>query len=569
MGSLKRIDLFLTCAARIRLRLVLVLTALVTSLSLFAEGEFEEQFRRLRTSEWEFASTNPPLETKTESAKPVLRLTIAQAIEQVIENNVIVQNAKLEIIKADSPELKNESRFTWKALAGVQSAKQVFPDNRNNLFAGTKRSQDRISAGIEKQFRTGTYFKTEVSTLRFDTNAFEDPFNPLTSGLSALAAPPMYTGAISFTLSQELLKYGFGRTEDDKDKLLKNQTLLTRENYINILTQLVVKVLVDYWSLSIIDSQISTYEKVLKNTDEIRSLTRRKQALGLSESFEINQWNQAYLKTESALEKAKVDRMEAERNLVRILNADVGSSIAGVTDLSETLPTGFNLEADKKYALEHRIDYLILKRQREMTKLMFANAEDEDMPSLKATLGYSSLNQNFLSPQENFIARQQMGISYLNNFPQISAEVKMSYPLWDLGVKASIKEAQVNLQSIELQIQQLEQEISQDIDNRYEMLKSSHVLLTDLKKTKKETESFYSGLYSRFKQGRFTAANVKNALDSLAQTELGITQAKINFNINLVRYELAKNSLFEKYGLDIYQILEEVEKRAKVETDKL
>ncbi len=101
----------------------------------------------------------------------------------------------------------------------------------------------------------------------------------------------MYTGAISFTLSQELLKYGFGRTEEDKEKLLKNQTLLTRENYISILTQLVVKVSVDYWSLGIVDSQIVTYENVLKNTEEIRSLTRRKQALGLSESFEVNQWS--------------------------------------------------------------------------------------------------------------------------------------------------------------------------------------------------------------------------------------------------------------------------------------
>lgn len=73
----------------------------------------------------------------------------------------------------------------------------------------------------------------------------------------------------------------------------------------------------------------------------------------------------------------------------------------------------------------------------------------------------------------------------------------------------------------------------------------------------------------RFRQGRYTAVNVKNALDSLANTELAVTQAKINFNINLVRYELAKNSLFEKYGLDLYSILEEVEKRAKLETDKL
>ncbi|WP_411824901.1 TolC family protein [Leptospira sp. 'Mane'] len=522
--------------------------------------------RRYQASDWGVSGTSIP-EEKTDSNKKVLHLTVAQAIEQVIENNIIVQNAKLEIVKADTPELKNQSRFTWKALAGIQSSKQYFPDNRNNLFLGTQRQNDKISAGIEKQFRTGTYFKTEVSSVRFDTNAFENPYNPQTASFSALATKPMYTGAVSFTLSQELLKYGFGRTEEDKEKLLKNQTLLVRENYINILTQLVVKILVDYWSLGIIDSQISTFEKVLKNTEEIRRLTIRKQSLGLSEGFEVNQWNQAYLRASSQLEKSRVDRLEAERNLVRVLNVDPSSSVAGVTDLTETLPIGIDREKDKAYALKNRIDYLMLQRQKEIARLALANANDEDNPSLKASVSYSSIGQNFISPQEAYIARQN-GITSLR-FPQVSAELKMSYPLWNQGTKAGIKEAEVNQQVIDIQLSSLEQEITQEIDTRYEMIISSHALLEDLKKTKKETEVFYNGLMERFRQGRFTAVNVKNALDSLAQAELGVTQARINFNINLVRYELAKNSLFEKYGVDLYAILAEVEKKAKTETDKL
>lgn len=533
----------------------------------FAESDFEDDVKRMQLSQWENGNTIPDSLQSAGNGPKKLRLSITQAIEQVIENNTIVQNAKLEIVKADSPEWKNESKYSWKALASIQSSKQLFPDNRNNIFAGTIRSQDRISAGIEKQFKTGTYFKTEISTIRYDVNAFENPNSQTTGFSSLLAAPPMYTGALSATLSQELLKYGFGKNEADKEKLLKNQTLLLRENYINILTQLVVKILVDYWSLSIVDSRIATYEKVSKTTEEIRRLTLRKTGLGLSEGFEVNQWNQAYLRTQSLLEKAKVDRIEAERNLVRILNVDAGSSIEGVTDLSETLPTEINLKADKEYALSRRTDYLILKREREIAKLALNTALAEDDPSLLATFSYSSIGQNFNSPQDNFIARQR-GITSFNH-PQILAELKMSYPLWDLGIKAGIRDAETNLKINEMKIQNLEQEITQEIDNRHEALIASHALLKDLMKTRKETEIFYNGLIERFRQGRYTAVNVKNALDSLANVELAVTQAKINFNINLVRYELAKNSLFEKYGLDLYSILEEVEKRAKLETDKL
>lgn len=546
------------------------LTSWLISLSILtfpilADSDFDDDIKRMQLAQWENGDVVPePLQGP---GPKKLRLSIAQAIEQVIENNTIVQNAKLEIVKADSPEWKNESKYSWRALASIQSAKQLFPSNRNNIFAGTIRSQDKISAGIEKQFKTGTYFKTEISTIRFDVNAFENPDSSTSGFASLLAAPPMFTGAISATLSQELLKYSFGKNEEEKEKLLKNQTLLVRENYINILTQLVVKILVDYWSLSIVDSRIATYEKVSKNTEEIRRLTLRKTGLGLSEGFEVNQWNQAYLKTQSLLEKAKVDRIEAERNLIRILNVDTSSSIEGVTDLSETLPTNINIKSDIEYALAHRTDYLILKREREIAKLALNTALAEDDPSLLATVSYSSIGQNFLSPQENFIARQRGVTSFM--YPQVAAELKMSYPLWDLGIKAAIRDAETNLKINELKIQNLEQEIEQEIAIRHEALIASHALLKDLQKTKKETETFYNGLMERFRQGRYTAVNVKNALDSLANTELAVTQAKINFNINLVRYELAKNSLFEKYGLDLYSILEEVEKRAKVETDKL
>src|SRR5690606_12251081 len=145
---------------------------------------------------------------------------------------------------------------------------------------------------------------------------------------SILAVPPLYTGGLSFTLSQELLKYSFGQSEENTRKILRNQTKLKRDEMINVLTQLVVSVLIDYWSLSIYDSQVTTYENLLKNTREIRSLTVRKRGLGLSENFVVNQWNAVLSQTESILEKAKIERLEKERDLVRILNVDTNSSIA-------------------------------------------------------------------------------------------------------------------------------------------------------------------------------------------------------------------------------------------------
>ncbi|WCL47961.1 TolC family protein [Leptospira sp. GIMC2001] len=516
--------------------------------------EFDEQIRRAAINELE----NPGLILPELTKQKKLNLTIDQAVQYVISNNLTVQNAKFEILKADSPELKNESKFIWKIVGGVTVFKQQLPQNNVNLFQGTKISQDRISAGIEKQFAQGTYFKVEGYTQRFDSSAFEGNNTP--SSFSILAIPPLYTGGLSFTLSQELLKYSFGQSEENTKKILRNQTKLKRDEMINILTQLVVSVLIDYWSLSIYDSQVTTYENLLKNTQEIRSLTIRKQGLGLSENFEVNQWNSVLSKTESILEKAKIERLQKERDLVRILNVDTNSSISGLTDLNEKPPAKVNLEKDIDYAYSNRLDLITIRRSKEMAKLGLANAEEEEKPSVKASLTYGSIAQSVLGPQYNWSNPNQSAYAFL--FPQLYAEMKIDYPLWNEETKAEIRAAEVDIADLDIAEKQLRDGIRDELKDRWNNIQSSYAVLQETKQTQVENQKYYNGLLSRFRQGRYNAVVVKTALDALVQTELAVTQAKINYNINLLRYDLAKNFIFEKYGVDIYRILAEVEKEA-------
>ena len=88
----------------------------------------------------------------------VLRLSLKDAVKRVIETNATVQNAKFEILKADTPIYKNESKFKWILIAEATKSETKLPFNFNNFFSGTKLQTDKLSAGVEKQFSTGTYF---------------------------------------------------------------------------------------------------------------------------------------------------------------------------------------------------------------------------------------------------------------------------------------------------------------------------------------------------------------------------------------------------------------------------
>ncbi|AYV56749.1 TolC family protein [Leptospira kmetyi] len=490
-------------------------------------------------------------------SRRVLRLTLREAVNHVLEKNITIQNAKMEYVKADGTELKNESQFTWNLIGGITVFKTNLPNNRNNVFAGQKQSQDKISVGIEKNFRTGTYAKFEASTTRFDTSAFENP-QTTPSNLTFLAIPPQYTSALTITLSQELLKYSFGKTQKDKDAIIRQNTVIKREELIYTLSQLVVQTLVQYWSLNIYDSNVRTLEELQSNTKNIRDLTARKRNLGLSENFEVNLWSSILSQTAGNLEKAKVSRKEAERNLIRILNADPTSKIEGVTDLQEEVPADFEVEKDYLYALDHRTDLKNLRKQREIAELNLRIKEAEDMPSLKISGAYSTRGQNIVSPQQN-VTDTNRGIASFK-YPEAYAAFQFSYPLWDKGIKADIRNAKLDVENLEKKEAELKLSIKEELSNRYAAIVADKDLFEGAKKRKEEANKYYRGLSERFRQGRFTAVAVKAALDNVIQSELQVTQSKIQLNIDILRYELAKNHIFEKFGVNVNDIIDRLMK---------
>ncbi|MCP5500791.1 MAG: TolC family protein [Leptospiraceae bacterium] len=485
--------------------------------------------------------------------KKVIKLSVEEAVKYVLENNPTIQTAKFEILKSDTPYYKNESQFSWRVVGGVEVVKSKAPSNRNNVFSGNRFTQDAVKVGIEKQFKTGTYFKAEVSNVRYDSNAFEGSSS---SQFSFLAVPPMYTGALSLTISQELLKNSFGKTEENTRKMLQLEAVIKREELLNQLTGLVAKTLVDYWSLSIAESAVTTYEKLLKSTINIRNLTVRKQRIGLAETYEIHQWNSVVSQIRSMLETAKNRRDEAKRNLIRVLNVDPRSEIQGVTQLTEELPGGYQLEKDIDYAYEHRIDLQNLRRQMMVTKYGLSNAEAEDVPSLKISGTYKSLGQSIESPSDNFTSMDR-GIPS-TKYNNLSAQIALSYPLWDKGIKSAIRDSNIEVSRLRVLEEDLRKQIKDELHIRHDNIQKSYVILQNSKRTELEAERFYNGIYRRFSQGSYNALSVKKALDNYVESQLGTIQARVNFNINMLLYDLSKNYLFERFGVDVRKVMNQL-----------
>ncbi len=527
-------------------RINLAIFCLFSFSVLYPEQTIQEKTEKFREETAQKKSNTP--------VKKIDYLSLKEAILIALSNNVNLKNLEYELVKSDTGLLKSQSKYSWRVLGGLDSQKSVLPFNQLNLLSGTKTQNDKITIGLEKIFITGTYFKLEASSTRFDSNAFEDP-STTPSGFRALGIPPLYTGAITATLSQELLKNSFGFQDRNNERILENQAAITRDELVYKLSGSVVQTLVDYWGFSVADAALKAYEKLLSNAKNVRDLTRQKQNIGLAEKFEINQWNALVAQAENQMEKAKVDREEAKRKLIRAMGLSTDSDVTGAGELFDN-PPDMNFEKDLEFAFKNRIDFKNLQRRKQIVELTIKNAENSALPSLTASGSYASKGQTLVSPQENYI-NQSSGIPSFK-FEERAGQLKMVYPIADRGVRATIRDAHISMRQTLLSEDDLKKEIRDEIRTRISSVEANHKILKNSAQSFKDAESYYNGILSSFRKGRFTAVAVKNALDTVVQNQLQWTQAKINFNIDVLRYELSKNSLFEKFKIDVNSLVPDV-----------
>ncbi|HBS06914.1 MAG TPA: hypothetical protein DEA96_18230 [Leptospiraceae bacterium] len=476
-------------------------------------------------------------------------LSMKQTIQLVLNNNTSVRIQQLEILKSDTELLKDESQYTPKVDFSFQSYVNKQKQTPSTIFQGTKTNQDTYTAGIEKLFRSGTYFRLEGSDTRLDTNAGEGTAaqsNPL---LSQLAQPPLHTGAVKILLQQELLKNAFGYNQSRLTDIRRKQALIERERLEFELAQLTVSAMVDYWTLAIAEKEVDTSRDLLQNAAYIRGITAQKTGLGLAEPFEVNQWNAVVAQARARLQQAELDRDTKRSDLLRVLNLNPNLQLTGATELIEAAPPEVDLQEDIQNALATRPDIRIIRRQLEISRLSEDIAENNLLPSI--TLGGSYASKDVARYSGSAFDAVPQG-----KYPEYSIQFKIEYPLWDEGARVDARNARINRRQLQLQEEQISRQVADDIRQSREQIKVAYRSVQEARVALANTQAFYNGLVRRYRQGRFSADAVKNALDALVQSRQALTRALINYNISLIRYDLARNAVFTKYEINIDEVID-------------
>lgn len=481
--------------------------------------------------------------------------SIEEVVHFVLKNNTQTQIQRLEIAKSDTEIIKLNSIYNPKVYFDATKYRKRDPEEFASPLQGNEVQQEVMAVGVNKMLTTGTYVGLEYADTKVDTNAGESPLNYMIYGEVAffMQQPAIHTGALTVTLSQELLKDGFGYNQRRQQDIARNNSMIQREQLTFQLSQLVVKAMVDYWNLAVQEDNLETMYLLNKNIADIRNITRKKMGFGLSESFQLNQWNALLAQSEISTNNALKSRNAAQREFLKVMNLPEDYSISMTQNLRETVPNDIDLEKDIDHALKTRPDIKNIRLQEKNAELARDMAENNMLPSVTVNGRYSYRDQSLQPYPHRDIPNR--------TWPESSIQVRVEYPLWDEGNKVDVRNANLSLRQLKIQREETTRTVRNDLQNAHEDIITSHKALQKAKYAVDQTEAFYANIIRGYRQGRFNADTVKQALDALFQARFSRLQAKIGFNIALVNYDMKSNRLWDKYNVDIDRYIDSLSTR--------
>lgn len=470
-------------------------------------------------------------------------LTIESALQRLAANGPEWRIRMIELRTADTAYALNQSQYAPTLGLSYSGEVRRDPPNANTTFSGDRTYNDVYTASLARRFSTGTYFEVAASDARNDTNAGETADAANNEFLASFAQPPLHTAAVAFTLRQELLRNAFGYSERRLDEIARNQSRSAALAAELALSELTATTLTDFWNYALAQDNLAAAQSLLQNAELLRRLTVQKTALGLADPWELNQWTALTEQSRARVNSQRAEQSAAASALLARLDFPADHVLKIEAGLTEAPPRVAPLEEDLARAFERRADLKNLRLELENARLQAEIAANDLWPSLTASGTYSTRDQD-RHAREAFSSELGRG-----RYAESRVELALTAPLWDEGRNVAARNARLEIERLEIQEQTLRRGIEDEVRLARQRIELGYDSLEHTRSALRQTERFYAAVLDRYRRGRYDAVSLKNALDSLVSARNEFFQAKVNYNISIARYDIARNDLLERYGL--------------------
>jgi outer membrane protein TolC len=473
------------------------------------------------------------------------KYSLQEMIQLYLEKNLDIQSLKYDRAMTDTDFLVFQKQYSpyLNLEGGVRY--QEYPEAMA-YSAGEDTKVVDASASVSKRFSSGTTFSTGIE------NEYTRTTYPTMPSYSSYGDPEYHRPVLFASLTQELLKNSFGYSERKRENILKNNDTIQKQLLQYQISTKILELIIDYWTMGVYYSSLDNARLKLQETRNVRNIIRENVRLGLAERYQLNLYNSLVANSEATTAQTEQNFKTQVKKILRNLDMDPGTEIKGVSILIDAEP-----EIDRSAALHtayaKRADYRNAQLALENAQMALAVYENDALPEVTAELKVSSMGQEDTFPDASSDASSM-------TYPAYEARLKMTYPLDDTEQEANVRNARYQLKQSELALKRIRREVRDDIITKIEEIHTAFTTYQKSKQARIQSERYYLRLHASLKRGRFTAATVRDALDGLADSRQREIEALVDYNVALLRFDLARNELLEKYNINLDAYVKRVKK---------
>ncbi len=460
------------------------------------------------------------------------------------ETVVIGESEVLEYILSTAPE----SRIAMEDLgiyeAYFMTSKSVFDTyftaeanhtrdelRRSSTFFGDRQDVTNWNLGLAKELPFGTSTSVEW------TNQRSKAFNTATiNGVSIFPTDATYETTAIFSISQPLLK-NFGGMNDrasvkQSKRALESMDASTKYRVANVAYQ----GLLLYWQWMIASENISAWEQSVADAQNFLNITKNKKKLGTAEETDLLAAEANHITRQNGLANARKTLGQIEKSLRVTLglspNVTLIQKNKDLRKIHDIIP---DLDDALNAAFSKRWDYIAYKKELEMQNIKVVSSQNKRWPELDL-VGSLSLNELDSSYSDTWKG---------TNKNAWTVGMNLSIPLENRFARAEYKQAKHEKAKSLIKLKQLENGISNSINEILNRLNANIEILRNAEKTESLQRKKLTAELNKYKLGRSTSELIVRYQDDRLNSQQGTLNAWADYYMAVLDLKLAENNLID------------------------
>src|SRR5713226_1488337 len=492
------------------------------------------------------------LEDHTANGKLVLSLD--EAIRLALSNNTDIQLGRSQMEFAQNNLGRVHGRFDPSLISSFADQRTKSPTSTQLQGASILNTLNQTTQiGYSQTFLTGTNFQTSFNANKFSTNSSFNFLNP------SLAT------ALQFTVTQPLLR-NRGLFPNRAPILIAQRNLKqARATFQAEVNRVILQTAGNYWNVVLARENLVVQRKSLEGAEKSYAHDKKALSLGALPPLDIYRSESQVASRRVGVIQAEYALKQAEDQFRQVVGADLDPAIR-VLDLElidQPEPLGDMPNTDiataLARALANRPEFEAVHQQLASDELIIRLAHNSLKPDLELSGFYSGngVNRNEFNnatpPQ--LINKTGLGDSLSQTlhftYPAYGAILSLTLPVKNHSAEANLADAVASRRRDLYQERRTNQDITLEVTNSVHALEEAKLTMEAAKVAVNLARESLHADERKYELGAEPVFFVLDAQTQLAQAELNLIQAQINFQIAVAQLDHATGDLLEHHRVEI------------------